>query len=174
MPRLWPTPATRRGVQEWRVACRNGECRTDIRAVKSPLGGLRFHDLRHHAITELSEGQASDPTIMSIAGHISPKMLRHYSHVRLDAKRKALSGLSGGGSGASYDTNNDTNSSADSKGDPQLAEKPGGADGIRTHDLLDAIEARSQLRHGPTVNRFLVYHMLSYTLGDPCPVIGCE
>src|SRR5690349_16330090 len=29
--------------------------------------------------------------------------------------------------------------------------KFGGADGIRTHDLLDAIEARSQLRHGPTV-----------------------
>ena len=28
--------------------------------------------------------------------------------------------------------------------------KIGGADGIRTHDLLDAIEARSQLRHGPT------------------------
>ena len=28
--------------------------------------------------------------------------------------------------------------------------KFGGADGIRTHDLLDAIEARSQLRHGPT------------------------
>jgi hypothetical protein len=28
--------------------------------------------------------------------------------------------------------------------------KNGGADGIRTHDLLDAIEARSQLRHGPT------------------------
>jgi hypothetical protein len=27
----------------------------------------------------------------------------------------------------------------------------GGADGIRTHGLLDAIEARSQLRHGPTV-----------------------
>src|SRR5882724_504834 len=26
----------------------------------------------------------------------------------------------------------------------------GGADGVRTHDLLDAIEARSQLRHGPT------------------------
>jgi hypothetical protein len=28
--------------------------------------------------------------------------------------------------------------------------KIGGADGIRTHDLLDAIEARSQLRHSPT------------------------
>jgi hypothetical protein len=35
----------------------------------------------------------------------------------------------------------------------------GGADGIRTHDLLDAIEARSQLRHGPTVILFLVYHI---------------
>ena len=32
-------------------------------------------------------------------------------------------------------------------------EKIGGADGIRTHDLLDAIEARSQLRHGPTGQR---------------------
>ena len=30
------------------------------------------------------------------------------------------------------------------------AVRVGGADGIRTHDLLDAIEARSQLRHGPT------------------------
>jgi hypothetical protein len=29
-------------------------------------------------------------------------------------------------------------------------QRSGGADGIRTHDLLDAIEARSQLRHGPT------------------------
>ena len=30
----------------------------------------------------------------------------------------------------------------------------GGAEGIRTLDLLDAIEARSQLRHGPTVRSF--------------------
>jgi hypothetical protein len=30
-------------------------------------------------------------------------------------------------------------------------EKIGGAEGVRTPDLLDAIEARSQLRHGPTL-----------------------
>ena len=30
----------------------------------------------------------------------------------------------------------------------------GGADGIRTHGLLDAIEARSQLRHGPTASNY--------------------
>jgi hypothetical protein len=36
----------------------------------------------------------------------------------------------------------------------------GGADGIRTHDLLDAIEARSQLRHGPTDQSYRkVYHI---------------
>src|SRR4030081_1823508 len=34
----------------------------------------------------------------------------------------------------------------------------GGADGIRTHDLLDAIEARSQLRHGPTGGTTKAYH----------------
>ncbi len=58
--------------------------------VKSPTARLRFHDLRHHAITELAESQASDSTLMSIAGHVSAKMLAHYSHVRLEAKRNAL------------------------------------------------------------------------------------
>ena len=37
-----------------------------------------------------------------------------------------------------------------SGGQLTVAEENGGADGIRTHGLLDAIEARSQLRHGPT------------------------
>jgi integrase len=84
-------------LQKPGATCRDVECRTDIRGVQSPLYGLHFHDLRHHAITELSEGQASDQTIMSIAGHISPKMLELYSHVRIQAKRKALEALSGWG-----------------------------------------------------------------------------
>ena len=33
---------------------------------------------------------------MAIAGHVSPKMLAHYSHVRMEAKRKALDMLSTG------------------------------------------------------------------------------
>jgi len=32
----------------------------------------------------------------------------------------------------------------------QVIERIGGAGGVRTRDLLDAIEARSQLRYGPT------------------------
>jgi hypothetical protein len=64
--------------------------------------------LRHRAITELAESTASDQTIMSIAGHISPKMLAHYSHVRLKAKRNALDALGGDGKTNGYDTNNGT------------------------------------------------------------------
>ncbi len=30
---------------------------------------------------------------MSIAGHVSRAMLEHYSHIRLDAKRRALESL---------------------------------------------------------------------------------
>lgn len=88
--------------------CSSNNCRADISKVFSPTAGLRFHDLRHHAITELAESQASDQTIMSIAGHVSQKMLAHYSHVRLDAKRKALEALSGGKPDQGYDTKNDT------------------------------------------------------------------
>ena len=73
--------------------CRNNECKADLRKVKSSTAGLRFHDLRHHAITELAESQASDQTIMAIAGHVSVRMLAHYSHVRLEAKRNALEAL---------------------------------------------------------------------------------
>jgi integrase len=62
---------------------------------KAGLACLRFHDLRHHAITELAERGEADLTIMSIAGHISRRMLEHYSHIRLDAKRAALDALDG-------------------------------------------------------------------------------
>jgi hypothetical protein len=46
--------------------------------------------------------------------------------------------------------------------------KVGGADGIRTHDLLDAIEARSQLRHGPTGDTPRAYHSPLGTLAALC------
>ncbi len=91
-------------------------CGDSIAKLKSPFAGFRFHDLRHQAITELAESKASDQTIMSIAGHVSKKMLQHYSHVRLEAKRDALDALTMGRgkqgvaerTKRGYDTNNDT------------------------------------------------------------------
>ena len=55
---------------------------------------LRLHDLRHHAITKLAESNAaSEETIMAIAGHVSREMLQHYSHIRQEARRKAVAAL---------------------------------------------------------------------------------
>lgn len=41
----------------------------------------------------MSQGQASEQTLMSIAGHLSRKMLEHYSHIRMAAKRAALEAI---------------------------------------------------------------------------------
>jgi integrase len=57
------------------------------------LPGLRFHDLRHTVITELAEMGVADHVLESISGHLSRRMLEHYSHIRIDAKRQALNAL---------------------------------------------------------------------------------
>jgi hypothetical protein len=54
---------------------------------------------------------------------------------------------------------------ADKEPDPRLGcmliweKKRYGAGGVRTRDLLDAIEARSQLRYGPTGKVLLTYNI---------------
>lgn len=45
-------------------------------------------------MTKLAESfEASEQTIMSIAGHVSIEMLRHYSYIWQEAKRKAVASL---------------------------------------------------------------------------------
>jgi integrase len=56
----------------------------------------RIHDLRHHFISALAQTQTPDATIQAISGHLSRKMLEHYSHVRVDAKRRAVELLDSG------------------------------------------------------------------------------
>ena len=53
----------------------------------------RWHDMRHTFVSKMAEGQASDATIMSLAGHLSRKMMEKYSHTRNEAKRVAISAL---------------------------------------------------------------------------------
>jgi integrase len=129
LTRVVSCPACKR-LQNPADECSDDGCNASMKGIKSPLAGLRFHDLRHHAITELAESQASDSTVMSIAGHVSPKMLAHYSHVRLQAKRTALDSLSVNRSVPSdlrgrtegYDTNHDTNVPLDSTPMPYVIE----------------------------------------------------
>ena len=66
----------------------------DIQKIKDPLAGLRFHDLRHTAISALGEAGVPDRVIMDIAGHLHPRMLRRYSHIQLESKRAAIQSLS--------------------------------------------------------------------------------
>jgi hypothetical protein len=53
----------------------------------------RWHDARHTWLTNLSESHASDATIMSLAGHLSRKMMERYSHTRVEAKHAAIAVL---------------------------------------------------------------------------------
>jgi integrase len=89
-----------RHIKSWRSAWRT-------LTKKAGLPGFRFHDLRHCTITELAENGASDSTIMAIAGHVSRRMLERYSHVRMEAKRKAMETLAVSTKTAGYDTNAD-------------------------------------------------------------------
>ena len=68
---------------------------TAWRALRDAAGlhGLRFHDLRHTVITDLAEMGVADHVLESISGHLSRRMLEHYSHIRIDAKRQALDAL---------------------------------------------------------------------------------
>ncbi len=64
-------------------------------ARKAAKVACRFHDLRHTFISRLAESQASDSTVMALAGHVSRAMMERYSHIRMEAKRKAVDTLSG-------------------------------------------------------------------------------
>jgi integrase len=64
----------------------------NVRAKANVKG--RWHDNRHTFITCLAEsGQAGDETISDMAGHVSKSMLKHYSHIRMEAKRRAVESI---------------------------------------------------------------------------------
>jgi integrase len=74
-----------RPIKSWRSAWRA--------AVKRAGLQLRFHDLRHTCITKLAESQVSEQTLMAISGHVSRRMIEHYSHIRMEAKRTAMDAI---------------------------------------------------------------------------------
>lgn len=65
------------------------------RALRKAAGlpGFLFHDLRHTVVTRLLEAGEPDHVVESITGHLSRRMLEHYSHIRLKAKKAALDRL---------------------------------------------------------------------------------
>lgn len=95
-PEHFVFPACQRGMIDFTKPQKS--IRTAWRKLTSAatVSGFRFHDLRHQAITELAEGGAADATMLALAGHVSKRMLDHYSHVRMLAKRNAVDSLGSG------------------------------------------------------------------------------
>ena len=56
------------------------------RALRAELGmsDLRFHDLRHEAVSRFVEAGLSDMQVSAISGHKSMQMLRRYTHLRAE------------------------------------------------------------------------------------------
>jgi integrase len=97
---MWATPVRRHVVDTLplrRPLCPREHAHKEQGAWRAALkrAGLqfRFHDLRHTCITKLAESQASEQTLMAIAGHVSRKMIEHYSHIRMEAKRTAVDAI---------------------------------------------------------------------------------
>jgi integrase len=75
-----------RPMGEWKTAWR--------RALRQAGLSFRWHDTRHTFVSRLAENpHVSESTIMGMAGHVSKRMLERYSHVRMEAKRAAISAL---------------------------------------------------------------------------------
>ncbi len=58
----------------------------------------RLHDLRHSFCTKLAENGVPEATMLDMMGHVSPAMLRRYSHIRAKARREAIAALESGNS----------------------------------------------------------------------------
>jgi integrase len=53
----------------------------------------RFHDLRYSAYRKMVEAGVPEGVIMAVMGHVSRALAERYSHIRMDAMRKAVSSL---------------------------------------------------------------------------------
>lgn len=62
--------------------------------VRSGLTNLRFHDLRHEAISRFFEVGLSLPEVALISGHRDPRMLFRYTHLRPENLALKLAGMS--------------------------------------------------------------------------------
>jgi len=68
--------------------------KTAWQTVKTDAGvECRLHDLRHSFCTKLAENGTPESTMLDMMGHVSPSMLRRYSHIRAKARREAIAAL---------------------------------------------------------------------------------
>jgi integrase len=77
-----------RPMGEWKKAWTN--------ALKEAGLKYRWHDLRHTFVSRLAANpNVSESTLKALFGHVSRRMLEHYSHVHAGAKQAAIHSLEG-------------------------------------------------------------------------------
>src|SRR5262245_52038070 len=60
---------------------------------EAKIEGLRFHDLRHTAITRMVEAGMQPAEVMRVSGHTTPAMLWRYMNANVDTARRAADAL---------------------------------------------------------------------------------
>jgi integrase len=60
---------------------------------RAGLPGLRFHDLRHEAVSRLFEAGLNIPEVALMSGHRDTRMLMRYTHVKPETVAKKLAGI---------------------------------------------------------------------------------
>jgi integrase len=94
-----------RPIGEWKKAW------TD--ALRTAGLKYRWHDRRHSFVSRLASNPTiSESTLKTLSGHVSKRMLEHYSHVHASAKQAAIDSLETADFGA-YGAQNRAQSSAD-------------------------------------------------------------
>ena len=57
---------------------------------KAGVAGLRFHNIRHEAVSRFFEKGLSMPEVAAISGHRDPRMLMRYAHPKAEAIAEKL------------------------------------------------------------------------------------
>lgn len=71
----------------FRMICKNA---TTTEGEGQPIPDLRFHDLRHEAISRLFEKGLNPMQVASISGHKTLQMLKRYTHLKAEDLAKML------------------------------------------------------------------------------------
>ena len=86
-----------RAITSWRSAWRSIRHKASMndegQVIYPGLQTIRFHDLRHTAVTTMAEKGLPEQTIMAQVGHVSPQMLKTYSHIRRQALNLAAAAI---------------------------------------------------------------------------------
>lgn len=90
-----PGPSSKRPLYDPTRQCSRGFLRYSWNKLRQATGftQLNPHDLRHHCITRMLERGVQPEAVMAIAGHVTEKMMRYYSHFRRQATYEAVMAL---------------------------------------------------------------------------------